>query len=167
MSTLDQFREGLGRAFDSLAEGWSHLRERAGQAMTRFVPGRAGEVQTAEDQMALRGARWGLLPAEVSESDKGVTVRLEVPGMERDDFEVTVVEGRFLVVRGEKRVQREDRRGHFHIMERAYGRFERAVPLPTEVDEQGTRARYSRGVLSVEMPKSPRSQGRRVEVQSG
>lgn len=167
MSTLDQIRDGLHRAWDHLSEGWQHLAERASQAMTRFQPtAHRGELQTTEDQLIQGGSRWGVLAAEMSETDSELVVRLEVPGMERDDFDIAVIDGRYLVVGGEKRVEREESRGRFHVMERAYGRFERAIPLPVEVTEEGARARYRRGVLRVTLPKTRNERARRIEVSS-
>lgn len=113
----------------------------------------------------LRGARWGLLTADVEEDDRQVTVRLEVPGMEAADFDVSVIQDH-LVVRGTKRAQREHTEGAYHIMECAYGAFERAIPLPCAVDDGKTRAKYKRGVLSVELPKTQAGQKRRIEVKS-
>ncbi len=166
MSTLDQIRDGLHRAWDNVTEGWQHLRDRASHAMTRFQPVRSrGDVQTVEDQLITGGARWGVLAAELHETDGEVVVRLEVPGMEREDFDIGVVDGRYLVVGGEKQVEREDTHGRFYVMERAYGRFERAIPLPAEVTEEGTRARYRRGVLRVTIPKTRKAAARRIEVQ--
>ncbi|HFD81065.1 MAG TPA: Hsp20/alpha crystallin family protein, partial [Gammaproteobacteria bacterium] len=54
--------------------------------------------------------------------------------------------------------------GRFHVIECAYGSFERAIPLPAEVDEQGARARYRRGVLTVRLPKKAGARKRRIEV---
>ena len=125
-----------------------------------------GELETAGERVALEGPRWGLLAAEVQDTGAELIVRLEVPGMDRENFDVSVVDGRVLVVRGEKRVEREDTRGHFYIMERAYGHFERAVPLPAPVEESGARASYRRGVLRIQLPKSGGASTRRIEVQS-
>lgn len=167
MSTLHELRQGLGRAWDNLATGWQELWERAGQALTRFTPSRAaGQLQTADEQTALHGTRWALLAAEVRDDGDALTVKLEAPGMAAEDFEVHVQED-YLVVRGEKRVEREQTQGRYHIMERAYGRFERAIPLPAPVDEAGARARYRKGVLSINLPKQPQARSRRVDVQSG
>ncbi len=164
MGTLDQMRAGLGRAWESLAEGWQHLRERAAGALTRFRPREGGEIETAEEQAVRRAARWGLLAAEVSEEPDRVIVRLEAPGMEPEDFDVSVVDG-YLVVRGEKRFRHVSREGHYHVMECAYGRFERALELPAPVDMGRARARYRRGVLTVELPKTAESRARRIAVQ--
>jgi HSP20 family protein len=117
-----------------------------------------------EDQVMENAPRWGLLAAEIKEDDETVTVQLEAPGMEAKDFDLEVV-GDILVIRGEKRVEREQRGGHYYMMERAYGRFERALPLPTEVDEGKANAKYQRGVLWVSLPKTQKMK-QRVEVKS-
>lgn len=167
MSTLEQVRRSLGRTWESLAEGWHNLRERAGQALTRFRPlGSRDDLDTWEDQVIHHSAGWGLLATEVQEDDDSLTVRLEVPGMESDNFDIDVVEG-YLVVRGEKRVRQEQRQGRFHVMECAYGSFERAIPLPVEVDGNSASARYRRGVLTVSLPKLQTAKTRRIPVDAG
>lgn len=164
MSTLQDVRTGVGRAWEGLAEGWHHLQERASQALTRFTPGRAGELETAGEQRARQGARWGLLAAELEETDQAVVARMEVPGLSRDELEVFVDHGA-LVVRGEKRVRHDSHQGRYHLLERAYGRFERALPLPAAVDEEGARASYRDGVLEVTLPRATAPGARRIQVQ--
>ena len=167
MNGLEQVRRGLGRAWDNVLEGWQHLREHAAGAITRFFPPQeGGEVETAEDRVALRSARWGVMAAEVEETENQVVVRLEAPGMDAEDFHLHVEEDQ-LVVSGEKRVERAEDRGRYHVLESAYGRFERLVPLPAEVDQNGAKARYQRGVLRVSLSKSEGSRRRRIEVESG
>jgi HSP20 family protein len=166
MSTLEQFRRSLGKTWENLTEGWHKLRETAEHAMTRFRPlsGR-GELDTWEDQVVRHSADWGLLAAEVQEDEDQVTVRLEVPGMEKDNFDIDVIDD-YLVVRGEKRVEKDRQEGRFHVMECAYGRFERAVPLPVGVDGNAAKAHYRRGVLSISLPKHQRARRRRIPVSS-
>lgn len=166
MSTLDQLREGLNRAWESVAEGWQELRGRAGHALTHFTPSRSkGELETAQEQLVGNSSRWGLLAAEVSENDSEVIVRLEAPGMESQDFDLQVVDD-ILVVRGEKSVEREEQRGRYYVTERAYGRFERAIPLPSPVEESRAGASYKRGVLRITLPKSARARARRIKVEA-
>jgi HSP20 family protein len=94
-------------------------------------------------------------------------VNLEVPGMEAGDFDIEVVED-LLVIRGEKRVEREDTGGgRYFLLERAYGAFERAIHLPAEVEQDRAEANYRRGVLSVSLPKRNRHWSRRVSVDVG
>ena len=165
MSTFAEIGEGLERAWDSIADGWRQLRQRATHALTRFKPlRREGKLQTADEVFMQRGSRWGLLAADVGESDTEVKVRLEMPGLETDNIDIHVM-GNVLVVRGEKRVQHEQTEGRFHVMECAYGSFERAVPLSAEVDEDAAKASYRRGVLYVVLPKKATARARRIEVQ--
>ena len=168
MSTLEHLRGGLSRAWNSVAEGWREFVERAGDALTRFQPARSsGEVETAEDRMAREGSRWGVVTAEVVLGDDDVHIAMEVPGMQAGDFDIEIVDD-VLVVRGEKKVEREHKHGQYHIMERAYGRFERVLRLPAAVDEAGAEARYRRGVLSISVPRStPVARTRRIEVMGG
>ena len=166
MSTLHQLKHGLERAMDSVAEGWRQLLDRASDALTRFTPvSRGGELETSEDQVTRHGARWGLLAAQVRESTDEILVRLEAPGMEPDQFDIGV-EDDYLVVRGEKRVQHERQEGRYHLMECAYGAFERAIPLPVPVDEQAARARYRHGVLQITLPKAATHRSRRIDVRT-
>jgi len=70
----------------------------------------------------------------------------------------------YLLVRGEKQMSRESSEGGYHISECAYGRFERAIPIPGEVDSDNVNASYKNGVLRVELPKSTPRQRRRIKV---
>lgn len=161
MSTLQQIKSGVSHAWDTLMDGWQQLYRRAASAITRFTKGDAGEEE--QQELALRSAGWGMLPAEVFDDGEQVRVRIEVPGMEGSDFDIQVVEN-YLVISGQKKVERESTKGRYHILERAYGRFERAVPLPDEVVASEATASYKRGVLEVVLPKSSASRRRRIEV---
>ena len=166
MRTFEELRHGLEHAWDQVAEGWRHLRERAGAALTRFQPlRREGDVQTREEAHARRGAAWGLLAAEVLEDDQAVEVRLEAPGMQADDFDLAV-QDQTLIIRGEKRVNRQVDSGRFHLMERAYGAFQRNVPLPSAVDDSQASASYHDGVLVVRLPRTDSTRRRRIAVRS-
>lgn len=162
MSTIQQLREGLHDAWDSVVDGWQRLYRRAAGAITRFTPGRH-EEEADRRELSVRSSGWGVLAAEVFDDAEKIVVRLEVPGMDRDDFDLRVVDG-YLVVRGEKRVEREGTEGDFRVTECAYGRFERAIPLPEEIEADQARARYRRGVLRVELPKRARARRRKVSV---
>ena len=166
MATLQHLQHGLDRAWQQLNEGWIQLRRRASRAITRFYPREdAHGLQTAGEQSPHAAPAWGLLAAEVREADDEILVRLEAPGMEKDGFDIQVIDD-LLVVRGEKRSETNRSSGAYHIMECAYGAFERAIPLPGPVDESRTQARYHRGVLEVTLPKNASARKRRIAVHS-
>ncbi len=155
MATWQQLREGVGRVWDSLLDGWHQLYERASGAITRFGPGhgKEGSTDTDRQELARRSSGWGVLAAEVFDDPKRVVVRLEAPGLEPDEIDLQVINN-MLVVRGEKHLQREHNHGHYHILECAYGSFERAIPLPAEVNSEQAEAQYKHGILRVELPKT-------------
>ncbi len=161
MSTLQQIKSGVSQAWENLMEGWQQLYRRAAHALTRFTKGQADEAEQRE--LSLRSTGWGVLPAEVFEDDGEITVRMEAPGMEGADFDIQVVDN-YLVVSGIKKVTREEHKGRYHLVERAYGRFERAIPLPEEVVAEEASARYRRGVLEVRLPKASARKVRKIEV---
>lgn len=164
MSTMHQIREGISKAWDSVAEGWREFRELAGDALTRFQPSKnESNVESLSDRHVARSSRWGLLAAEVADDDKSITVRLEAPGLESGNFDIEV-SGDMLYIRGEKKASREEVQGRFHVMERAFGRFERAIQLPSAVDDDGAKATYRAGVLTIRLPKVKSATARRIRV---
>jgi len=165
MPTLRQLRNGVTAAWDNVAEGWRHLYRRATNAITRFAPRheKGGVVSREDREISARSSGWGVLAAELFDDDDRVVVRLEAPGMERDDFDLQVVDDT-LVIRGEKRVEREHNEGRYHILECAYGSFERAIALPAEVESDRARARYRNGVLRIELPKTAAQRRRNIQV---
>ena len=84
--------------------------------MTRFTPS-ASDRESDESQgkeLATRSSGWGLLAAEVFDDEDRILVRLEAPGLEKDDIALEVVDN-YLVVRGEKQTARERTEGRYHV----------------------------------------------------
>ena len=161
MATLNDVRHGLSRAWQGLAEGWQQLRDRASHALTHFSP----SSNDRDSSLIQQSSRWGLLTSDVEETKNSITVRLEAPGMEKEDFDISVYDD-VLLVKGVKHAQREEEKGNYHILECAYGRFERAIPLPSEVDESAAKAKYKRGVLTIHLPKKSHSPRTRIDIQT-
>lgn len=148
-------------------EGFGRLRDTAAGALTRFKPGAGTQLPAAADidvPATPAHGGWGLVGGDVFEDDKRVVVRLELPGMDRKDFDVQV-RGDALVVRGEKRFEQERTEGRWRVMQCAYGHFERHVPLPVPVKSDAARAVYKDGVLKVELPKSETAKPKALTVQ--
>tara|TARA_R110002073_G_scaffold334979_1_gene525839 strand:- start:58 stop:555 length:498 start_codon:yes stop_codon:yes gene_type:complete len=164
MSTLHQIREGLNEALGAVTDGWQKLYHRAAGALTHFSNDKKSDDKTQDSRdMEVRSSSWGVLAAEVFDDNDKIVVRLEAPGMEKDDFDLQVHDG-YLVVCGEKQIERERTEGNYHVTECAYGRFERAIPLPDGVDITKSNANYKNGVLRVELQKSDLRPRKTIQV---
>ncbi len=165
---IDDIRQGFGSLWDSVAEGWDRLRQGAAGALTRYKPSEQSKLPPPadiDDLPRLTPSSWALLGGDVFEDEKRIVVRLEAPGMEREDFDVQVL-GDTLVVRGEKKFERESTEGRWRVLQCAYGAFDRSVPLPAAVHADGAQASYRNGVLRVELPKRDEAvpQARRIAI---
>ena len=140
----------LSRTWENLSEGWRELLSRSGEALTHFS--RSKDEAHTESGALATFPRWSLLAGEVEETDKEIVVRVEVPGMEKKDCRITI-EGNVLNLSGEKRFERETSDSTYHVMERAYGAFQRTIPLPRNVDADKAEASYKNGILSIRLPK--------------
>jgi HSP20 family protein len=140
--------------------GISDLRDRALQAVDRWLPERA-----TDDGSAMT-AFWRTLggPAvDIEDRDDTVVVSAELPGLDKKDFEVEVEADR-LILRGEKKASKEKQEGNYYYSETSYGSFHRIIPLPTEVDRDKADATYKHGVLTVTLPKTEEAKARRITV---
>lgn len=106
-----------------------------------------------------------LPPIEVTETDDAIRVTAELPGIEEKDFELNL-EGDVLTLRGEKRAESEEEKEGVHYREISYGRFERRVQLPAEVDADNAQAEFKNGRLVVTLPKVAKSSARKIEVRA-
>lgn len=88
-----------------------------------------------------------------SEDEKAFHVKVELPGMDEGDVDITLSDG-VLTIRGEKKREEEEEGKDFYRSERAFGTFRRSLPVPVEVEEGNIEARFDKGVLYIELPKS-------------
>lgn len=151
----------LGRAWSVVSEGWRELFERSSDALTHFAHARNASPPASAGFAAL--PRWSLLAGDVEETEREIVVRVELPGMEKEDCRVRI-EGNRLFLSGEKRFERSSEESAFHVMERAYGSFRRVISLPQNVQEDKAEASYRNGVLTVRLPKLEAQQSRSIPV---
>ena len=99
---------------------------------------------------------------ELGETEKEIRITAEIPGMNEKDVELLLDDG-MLTIRGERKSETEDKdRGYSELH---YGRFERRIALPTNVDEQSAKAEFKDGVLSIALQKSGEvERGRRIPI---
>lgn len=163
---LEDVKGNLSSFWDNLAEGWRHLWHSAAGALTRFRPGEGtnlplpGEV---DDDFYLPTRGWSMLGGDVFEDEERLVVRLEVPGMEKDDIAIEVTDDA-LRISGEKRFERESTTGRWRVMQCAYGSFHRVVPLAVPVKADAARATYRNGVLRLELPKLSPGKPKAVKI---
>ena len=107
---------------------------------------------------------------DVTENEKEVEITVEMPGLERKDVEISV-EDNLLTIRGEKKIEREQRddkakddNRNVHLAERSYGVFYRVLQLPAGVDPSSIKATMANGVLRLTIPKPGKSQAQKIEV---
>ena len=108
-------------------------------------------------------------PAEVHETPRDYVVHLEVEGLDETDFSVQVINNT-LIVRGERRFRRASEGAKYHASERAYGAFERLLPLPADVQTDKVKTTLSRGILEIAIQKNeaaPRTEERGQETPRG
>lgn len=102
---------------------------------------------------------------DVVETNKGLKVTLEVPGLTRDQIKVTA-EDDVLTVSGEKSQASEKTDGATHLTERSFGRFSRSIYLPRSADSGSIDAKMKDGVLTIAIPKRPGVETKTIEIQS-
>ncbi len=102
---------------------------------------------------------------DVSETDKEYKAEVELPGVKKEDLNVTIDEGR-LHIEGRREEEERDEGTNYLRVERSSGSFARTLQLPPTVDEEGAEANFKDGVLTVRLPKTAESQGRKIEVKT-
>jgi HSP20 family protein len=164
MDKLTELKHGLEETWNSLGEGWRHLRERTSGALTRFTPLSKNKAPAeAPASVEVPSASWALLAGDLFEDNDKFVVRLEVPGLDKQQLDIEV-RSDMLVVRGEKRYEQETSSGQYRIRQCAYGSFHRSIPLTVPVLADKASASYRNGVLRIELPKAEHASGRRIEV---
>ncbi len=163
---LEDIKHGINAVRDAVVDGWSRLREAAATSLTRFNPNETSNLPSThevDDNFYFPSASWGLLSGNVYEGDSKIVVRLEIPGLDKEDFKIEVSEN-VLLVSGEKRFEREEGEGRYRTFQCAYGAFRRSVQLPAAVIADQAQASYKDGILRIELPKETPAKPRVIEV---
>lgn len=102
-------------------------------------------------------------PIEMYEKDDHFMVRAELPGMKKEDIDISVV-GDTLTIKGERKAEEEVKEDDYYVCERSYGSFQRSLTFPTAVDTKSIEAKFSDGILEVSLPKSQEVKPKKVEI---
>ncbi len=132
----------MNRLFDDVLRGGSPAAQGRGQGSVMLAP-----------------------HMDVSETDKEVRIKAELPGVTEKDIDVSLDDD-VLTIRAEKRQERREEREGVHVSERAFGTFQRSIRLPFPVNADQVKAGFENGVLTVTLPKTqPEEKTRRIQVQ--
>src|SRR5215475_1862548 len=135
ITRIDPFRE-LASFFENFADGSGKDQLAAGS----FVP-----------------------PVDVYEDEHNLVLKLEVPGVNEEDLNVSV-ENNTLTIQGERKFEKEEKEENFHRIERRYGSFIRTFRLPNTVDSEKVEAGYDKGILKITLSKRAEAKPRQIKV---
>jgi HSP20 family protein len=102
---------------------------------------------------------------DLSETEKEVMVKADLPGVAPEEVEVTFADG-VLKLRGEKKEEKEEEGKGWHKVERFSGEFYRELPLPASIDPDKIVATAEKGVLTITAPKKPEAIDRKIKVKA-
>ncbi len=132
------------------------MQKRMNRLFNDFFSGREG------DGDELMAGAWS--PAvDVVEHDDSFVIEAELPGMNKDDIKISVTND-VLTIRGEKKIEKEDKKKNYHRMERSYGSFSRTFALPGNVKADKVDAEFKNGILTVTVPKSEEAKPKQIDV---
>ena len=107
------------------------------------------------------------IPAvDVAEDDKEYTIKVELPGVNKEDVRVSV-EGGVLSISGERKAEKEEKNKKYHRIERTYGSFARSFTLPEGTASDRVGAEFKDGVLKVHLPKDEKAKPKSIDVKVG
>jgi len=100
---------------------------------------------------------------DIAENENEYVVKMELPGLGKDDVKITTQEN-ILTVRGEKKKEKEAKGSSFHRIERSYGEFQRSFTLPGTIKHEEIAATFKDGILTITMPKEELAKAKAIEV---
>jgi len=142
----------------STLQRWNPARDfaRLQDEVNRLFDGTLGLPRNTES--------YGWTPAvDVFEDTEGVTFKFDLPEVEGKDVDVRLENGT-LTVRGERKLEREEKREGYHRIERAYGTFARSFSLPATFDSEKANAEHKNGVLRIFVPKRAEAKPKSISV---
>jgi HSP20 family protein len=114
------------------------------------------------DREMLAVADW-MPSVDISETDGAYLVKGEIPGVKKEDVNVTIQDG-MLTVQGERKREKEEKGKKFHRVECSYGSFVRSFRVPDDADENKVKAEFKDGMINITLPKSEKAKTKAINV---
>jgi HSP20 family protein len=127
--------------------------------MTRLFTGVVPTTASREDM--LNGA-W-IPKVDIYENKENLVLEAELPGMSRDDFDLSI-ENNVITLKGERKFEKRTDGDNYHRLERSYGNFTRSFTLPQTVTADGAKAEFNNGILRVSLAKREETKARKIEI---
>lgn len=128
------------------------------------VPKRFSDIMDEFFNDALSSRRDNFVPSiDISETDDQFQISAQLPGMEKDDININLENGR-LSISGERSFEKEEQGKKYHRVETKFGSFERSFQLPDNVDEDSISATYENGLLDISIDKSEEEVKKQIEI---
>lgn len=141
------------------APGTDPVRDR----LSRLFEQAFGDVYTGPEESEDVASRSWTPVVDIAESDDALTLYAELPGLTKENVEITL-EDNVLAIKGERTFNRDENRESYHRIERAYGAFNRSFHLPSNVRADKVEARFENGVLRIDIPKQEEAKPRKIEI---
>jgi len=100
---------------------------------------------------------------DIFETENEVVIKAELPGMEANDIDIKL-ENNVLMLRGDRRFEKETKNENYHRVERSYGNFTRSFSLPAFVDDSKVHAEYKNGLLRIVLPKKEQARSKEIKI---
>lgn len=102
---------------------------------------------------------------DIGATEKEYAITVEVPGVDQKDVKIEIANNT-LTIKGEKKKEKEEKEGGYYRMERSFGSFQRVLALPEDADQDGVKATFKNGVLTLTMPRKalPHSTAKQIEI---
>jgi HSP20 family protein len=138
---------------------FASLQDRMNRLFNMNMNDNFGQV-TAQESLA---AGSFIPPVDVYEDEQGISLKVEVPGIEEKDIDIRL-ENNLLSVRGERKLESETKEENYHRIERRYGSFTRTFTLPNTVNTEDVKASYAKGVLTIHLGKRAEAKPKQIKV---
>lgn len=146
--------------FNSASNSLLYPFQRMQREMERMVDSAGGGSRD------INGQRMVGPEVNISESDEAFHLEFDLPGVKKEDLDLTFEKGR-LILRGERRSEKEEKGQRFRRVEKRYGAFERSINLPENIDSENIQAQFENGVLELTIAKDIKGPEQRKRIDIG
>jgi HSP20 family protein len=160
MNVLEKWNPLRGSSLSGPMREMEDIQNRLSSFFNRRLP-----LRTNGGEEGFAVAAWAP-PVDIAEDDKEYLIKMELPGVNKEDVNVSA-EGGILTIKGERKAEKEEKGKQYHRIERVYGTFIRSFTLPEGAAVDKISAEFRDGILKVHLPKDEQAKPKSIEVKVG